>query len=121
MNYYELKRLKTNIDAQKLRVAAARAQAVSLSASIDGTPPPDGGTVYDRVGMSVGHIIIEEEKLNALYERFTKSIKAIPDEYIKTLIHCKLVKRWSWTRIAAELGGGNTGDGVRKAVVRYSW
>lgn len=119
MNYYELKRLKTNIDAQKLKVAAARDQAVSISSPSDGIP--HGGSVSDRVGMSVGQIISEEEKLNALYDQLTEGIKSIPDEYIKTLIHCKIVKGWSWTRIAYEAGGSNTGDGIRKAVVRYCW
>lgn len=119
MNYYELKRLKTNIAAQKLKVAAARDQAVSISSNPGGIP--HGGSVSDRVGMSVGQIISEEEKLNALYDQLTEGIKSIPDEYIKTLIHCKLVKGWSWNRIALEAGGGNTGNTIRMQCVRYSW
>lgn len=119
LNYYELKRIKKRIDTQKLKVAAARDQAVSLSASLDGTP--HGGAVSDRVGMSVGQIISEEEKLNALYDQLTEGIKSIPDEYIKTLIHCKLVKGWSWTRVAQEIGGNNTGNTIRMQCVRYSW
>lgn len=119
MNYYELKKIKKNIDTQKLIVAAARDKSVSISSASDGSPHCSG--VSDRVGMSVGQIIAEEEKLNELYTQLTEGIKAVPDEYIKTLIHCKLVKNWSWTRIAQEIGGNNTGDGVRMAVVRYRW
>lgn len=119
MNYYELKSIKKHIDTQKLIVAAARDKAVSINAASDGSPHSSG--VSDRVGMSVGKIIVEEEKLNALYTQLTEGIKSVPDEYIKALIHCKLVKCWSWTRIAQEVGGNNTGDGVRMTVVRYRW
>ena len=119
LNYYELKNIKKNIDTQKLKVAAARDKAVSISSTSDGSPHGCCGS--DRVGMSVGQIISEEEKLNALYTQLTEGIKSIPDEYIKTLIHCKLVKGWSWTRIAQEIGGKNTGDGIRKQCVRFCW
>lgn len=119
MTYYELKALKRRVDTQKLKVAALREQAVSVSSAADGLP--HGGQVTDKTAWSVERIISEEEKLNALYTQFTGCVKAIPDEYIKTLIHCKLVKGMSWTRIALELGGNNTGDGIRKTVVRYHW
>lgn len=119
MIYYDLKGIKKRIDAQKLKVAAARDQALSISSPPDGTP--HSTAVSDRVGMSVGQIITEEEKLNELYDQLTEGIKSIPDDYIKTLIHCKLVKGWSWTRIAQEIGGNNSGDGIRKQCVRYHW
>lgn len=119
MNYYELKNIKKRTDTQKLKVAAARDQALRISSPADNMP--QGCAVSDRVGLRVGQIITEEEKLNALYEQLTEGIKSIPDEYIKTLIHCKLVKGWSWTRIAQEVGGNNTGNGIRMTVVRYKW
>lgn len=119
MDYYELKKLRRRLDAQKLRVATARGKAVSISSGLDGMPR--GGAVSDRVGMNVGQIISEEEKLNALYEQLTEGIKSIPDEYIQTIVHCKIVKGWSWNRIAIEVGGGNSGEGIRKAVIRHSW
>lgn len=119
MNYYELKNIKKHIDTQKLIVAAVRDKAVSINAASDGSP--QGSGVSDRVGMSVGKIISEEEKLNALYTQLTEGIKSVPDEYIKVLIHCKLVKCWSWTRIAQEVGGNNTGNTIRMQCVRYRW
>lgn len=119
MNYYELKEIRRKLDAQKLKVAAARDQAVSISSATDGSP--HGSSVLDRVGMSVGQIITKEERLNELYTQLTEGIKSIPDEYIKALVHCKLVKGWSWNRIAHEAGGNNSGDGIRMAVVRYRW
>ena len=119
MTYYELKDLKRRIDTQKLKVASLRDKAVSLSQAADGLP--HGSQMSDKMSVSVGQIIVEEERLNALYDKLTGGIKSVPDEYIQTLIHCKLIKGWSWTRIALELGGGNTGDSVRKAVVRFCW
>lgn len=119
MTYYELKGIKKKIETQKLKVAAVRDKSVSISSASDGSPHCSG--VSDRVGMSVEQVILEEEKLNVLYTQLTEGIKSVPDEYIKTFIHCKLVKCWSWNRIAAEVGGNNTGDGVRKQCIRYSW
>ena len=119
LNYYELKQIKKKIDTQKLIVAAAREKSVSISSASGGML--HGGAVSDKVGMNVSEIITEEERLNRLYDQLTEGIKSIPDEYIKTLIHCKLVKGWSWTRIAQEVGGNNTGDGIRKQCIRYSW
>ena len=118
MTYYELKNIKKNIDTQKLKVAVARNKAVSISSASDGSPHCRGS---DRVGMSVGQIITEEEKLNVLYTQLTEGIKSVPDEYIKTIIHCKLVKGWSWTRIAQEIGGNNTGNTIRMQCVRFLW
>ena len=119
MTYYELKGIRKKIDAQKLKVAAVRDKSVSISSASDGSPHCSG--VSDRVGMSVGQIIAEEEKLNDLYIQLTEGIKSVPDEYIKTLIHCKLVKCWSWARIAAEVGGNNTGNTIRMQCVRFRW
>ena len=119
MTYYELKTIKRRVDTQKLKVAALREQAVSVSQAADGLP--HNGQVSDRTGVCVGMIITEEERLNTLYSKLTDGIKSVPDAYIQTLIHCKLIKGWSWTKIAMELGGNNTGDGIRKTVVRYHW
>ena len=119
VTYYELKSLKRRVDTQKLKVAALREQAVSLSQAADGLP--HGGQVSDKVGVRVGQILAEEERLNILHDKLTDGIQSVPDAYIQTLIHCKLVKDWSWTRIAMELGGNNTGDSIRMTVVRYRW
>lgn len=119
LNYYELKGIKKKIETQKLKVAAARDKSVSINAASDGSP--HGSGVSDRVVMSVEQIITKEERLNELYTQLTEGIKSIPDEYIKTLVHCKLVKGWSWNRIAHEAGGNNSGDSIRKLCVRYHW
>lgn len=119
MTYYELKTIKRRVDTQKLKVAALRDKAVSVSQAADGLP--HNGQVSDRTGVSVGQIITEEERLNALYSKLTEGIKSVPDAYIQTLIHCKLIKNWSWTKIAMELGGNNTGNTVRMQCVRYRW
>lgn len=119
MTYYELKNLKRRLDTQKLKVAALRERAVSVSCAADGLP--HGGQVSDKVGVSVGQILAEEERLNILHDKLTDGIQSVPDVYIQTLIHCKLIKNWSWTRIAMELGGGNTGNTVRMQCVRYRW
>lgn len=119
MTYYELKTIKRRVDTQKLKVAALRDKAVSVSQAADGLP--HNRQVSDRTGVSVGQIITEEERLNALYSRLTDGIKSVPDAYIQTLIHCKLIKGWSWTKIAMELGGNNTGNTVRMQCVRYRW
>lgn len=120
MTYYELKGIRKKIDAQKLKVAAARDKSMNLSCTAGGMTG-NSGHISDKTGIGVERVVLEEEKLNDLYIQLTEGIKAVPDEYIKTLIHCKLVKCWSWARIAAEVGGNNTGDGIRMTVIRYKW
>ena len=120
MTYYELKGIRKKIDAQKLKVAAARDKSMNLSCTAGGMTG-NSGHISDKTGIGVEQVILEEEKLNDLYIQLTECLKSVPDEYIKTLIHCKLVKGWSWTRIAQEIGGNNTGDSVRKQCIRYSW
>ena len=119
LTYRELKKLKEKIAAQKLKVAAARDKSVSVSHDADGIPHSAGGT--DRTSFIVGQIISEEEKLRALYSQFSAEIRLIPDEYIRDIIRCRLVKNWSWTRIAAEIGGNNSGNTIRMQVFRYKW
>lgn len=119
MTYYELKKLKRRLDTQKLRVAALRERSVSVSASADGLPRR--GQTSDKISTVVGQIIDEEKRLNDLYDKLTDGIKSVPDAYIQTLVHCKIIKGWSWTRIAMELGGNNTGNTLRMQCVRYRW
>lgn len=118
MTYRELKELKKKIKSQRLAVAVARAEAASMSSASDGLP--HGCGVCDRVGSSTVRLVAEKEKLDGLYNQLAESIRAIPDEYMRNLIRLR-VNGLSWTKIAVEVGGGNTEDGVRKTVERYSW
>ncbi len=119
MNYCELKELKRKIKIQRLIVAAAKAEAESLSSASDGMP--HGCSVSDRVGSNAVKLISEKEKLDGLYKQFADSIRAIPDEYMRNMIRARAVNNWSWTRIALAIGGNVTPDGVRMMCRRYKW
>lgn len=34
-------------------------------------------------------------------------------------IYLRFFRRWSWTKIAVDIGGGNTPDNIRRIVNRY--
>lgn len=119
MNYFDCKKLKRMIDIQRLEVAELRCRSASISVSIDGMPKASNNG--SRTERSVEKLTIEEEKLRHLERMLYSSLIAIPDEYIRKLIHLKILRGKSWNWIAIKLGGSNTGDSVRKACVRYHW
>ena len=119
MNYCELKELKRKIKIQRLIVAAAKAEAESLSSASDGMP--HGCSVSDRVGSNAVKLVAEKEKLDNLYKQFAESVRAIPNEYMRNIVRLRAVNDWSWTKIALTIGGNVTPDGVRMLCSRYKW
>lgn len=65
---------------------------------------------------------LQEHKSKCLdeIENLTKFILNIDDVYVRKICSLKYIYGVrSWSRIALEMGGGNTPDGVRKAHERY--
>lgn len=119
MNYFDCKKLKRMIDKQRLDVAELREDAVSISVSADDMPR--SGTHTSRTERAVERLAVEEARLVHLERRLHQAIVSIPDEYIRKMIRLKVCKGKSWNWIAQSMGGGNTGDSVRKICVRYKW
>ena len=54
------------------------------------------------------------EELNAM-----SYISDIYDSQLRSIFLMRFLKGYSWTKIANEIGGGNTADSVRMQVTRY--
>ena len=119
MNYFDCKRLKRMIDAQRLHVAELRESAAGIAAKADGMPK--SGAHGSKTERMVERIAVEEERLVHLEKRLYQAIVSIPDEYIRRMIRLKICKGYSWNKIAFILGGNNSGDSIRMTCVRYRW
>lgn len=119
MNYFNLKELHSRIQAQKLKVTMAEEKGMRITSSLSDIPA--GGGTSDKVADAVESAELERQKQKNLEDEFNRYITAIPDSYMQQMIIAKIKENWSWTRIAMELGGNNTGDSVRMMCTRYKW
>ena len=58
-------------------------------------------------------------KLQRQKREIMEYITSIEDSFIRQIMICRYVNLMSWTRIAMEIGGGNTPDSVRMAHDRF--
>jgi len=65
--------------------------------------------------------IIEAKHKQCLYERsrLERYISGIDDSLLRQIFTYRFVNGLPWEQVAACIGGGNTGDGCRKAVKRH--
>ena len=64
---------------------------------------------------------LEKAKVEAEREqlRLLDYIQTVPDVWVRRLMRLRFADGLTWTAVAMRAGGGNTADGVRKAVLRY--
>lgn len=94
MTYYDLKELRKQIELQRLIAATAESDEIDC----------------------------EKEKLKQLESKLQHAIDGIPNEYIKRIIYCKIIKRLTWATISAIMCSGKMSpDAIRKACRRYKW
>ena len=87
---------------------------------------PRGGGRGDRVADLAVKIADLEQKLNGLQLKLISAeaeimdfITEIDDSFIRQIIYCRFILRYSWTRTAHKIGGGNTADSCRMAYKRF--
>lgn len=55
----------------------------------------------------------------AEYNRLNRYIASVEDSFLRQILALRYVNGLSWTAVAMHMGGGNTGDSVRKAHDRF--
>ena len=116
--------LNREIEMDKRRLQELEARALPGGQTLTGMPHSSG--VTDKVGEYAAEIadlrgIIEAKHQQCLYERsrLERYISGIDDSLTRQIFTYRFVNGLPWEQVAACIGGGNTGDGCRKAVRRY--
>ena len=116
--------LNREIERDKARLDELYAQATDTSQAITGMPRVLG--VTDKVSKYAAEIadlrgIIEANIQRCYYvlNRLNRYISDVDDAHIRMIMSLRFVNGLPWRQVAASMGGNNTEDGVRKAVVRY--
>ena len=100
-------------------LADLRKHATVCSPRLDGAPRQNGVSdpTYQKTAdiMQLERRIAETKRRIAVLKSFIDNIPDAQERLIARL-HCE--RRYSWARIAAEVGGGNTEESVRKRFER---
>lgn len=120
----ETKDLLCQIEETKRRIAKLKAKATATGQTLTGMPR--GGGIADKVGDTAAEIVDEKRRLQKLlrqrktaYRRLRDYIGGVEDRHVQRMLELRYLDGHSWTAVALRIGGGNTGDAVRKACKRY--
>ena len=121
---YSLKTIQKEIEDYEAKIIELREVAEKITPSYDGMPKASG--ISDKVGKAATAIVAYTEMLeHAVQEKIEQTIKInayileIPDAQLRHIMFLRFVNGLSWVNIAMRIGGGNTGDAVRKRCNRY--
>ena len=127
MTLHELSQLywiRAEISLYEERLLRLRLNVGVGSPTYDGMPKAQSTesiTERQAVRIAEAERALEElrDKAHAEEMRLTAYIASIPDAYLRVIFTHRFVEGLTWWQVAAEMGGDNTADGVRKAVARY--
>ena len=97
--------------------------------SLVGSPLPGnshGSGVSDKVADRAeriieleNRIIAKRDEIQRLRDEAVEFIYSIPDSLTRQIVYYRCVSLMSWRRVAYEVGGNNTADGVRMIYNRF--
>ena len=116
--------LKKEIKEQQRRLAELEAAATNCSSKITGLPSGEG--ISDKVGKYAAKIadlktLLELNLEKSFYElnRLDRFIQSIEDSLLRQIMTYRFVNGYSWSKIAFQIGGNNTPDGLRIKMMRF--
>lgn len=116
--------LNREIEQIQLRITELENLATGCTSKITGMPHAPG--VVDKVSKYVAEIadlkcLLDLNLKKCFYElnRINRYIDTIDDARMRMILTLRFVNGLSWNQVAASIGGGNTEDGVKKAVYRF--
>ena len=97
--------------------------------SLVGSPLPNsshGSGISDKVADRAeriieleSRIVAKQEEIQRLRDEAVAYINGIPDSLTRQIVYYRCVSLMSWRRVAYEVGGNNTEDGVKKIYYRF--
>ena len=116
--------LKKEIKEQQRRLAELEVAATNCSSKITGLPSGEG--ISDKVGKYAAKIadlktLLELNLEKSFYElnRLDRFIQSIEDSLLRQIMVYRFVNGYSWSKIAFQIGGNNTPDGLRIKMMRF--
>lgn len=117
--------LNREIEQDKKRLAELETSATNCTTG-EITGMPHGTGNMDKLGNYAAEIadlkaLIELNIQKCWYElnRLNRYIQSVEDSFMRQILTYRYVNGLSWDQVAFNIGGRNTGDGVRKAHNRF--
>ena len=111
-------------DQRKLE-ELSRAAGAPSSSNLSGMPraPHSTDSKVERLAAEIVDLqaVIAARQIQCIHERarLERWISDIPDSLTRRVFSLRFERCMSWVQVAAQIGGGNTEDGVRQRVYRY--
>lgn len=97
-----------------------------ICSPLPSTGAASGGGYSDKVADRAERIISLEERVNAKKAEIQAArdaavafVMTIPDSLTRQIVYYRCVSLFGWRRVAYEVGGNNTPDGVRMIYSRF--
>lgn len=120
MTAKEIKRINKEISRLRAKVVRLESEAVNTAPNLSDTPVAGG--VTDKIGNAVVEIAdIQREIQNLEILRNSALNRLSRDIFEENCLFMRLSLHYSWTKIAVQVGGNNTADGIRMMCERHSW
>ncbi len=120
MTAKKIKYINKEISRLKAKVIRLESEAVNTTPRLSDTPGVGGAS--DKIGNAVTEITdIQREIQNLEILRNSALNRLSRDIFEENCLFMRLSLHYSWAKIAMQVGGNNTADGIRKICERYSW
>ena len=115
--------LNREIEHEKKRLKELEAAATDTAAKITGLPHVGGIADKTAIAAQIAEcrVILEARIAQSTveYNRLMRYINDIPDSLTRQIFTLRFVNGLNWNQVALHIGGGNTGDGVKKVCYRF--
>ena len=116
--------LKKEIRQLEQRIKELETEATGCAAKITGLP--HGTDINDKIGNYAAQIadlksLLDLNLKKCFYElnRLDRYIQSVDDPLTKQIMMYRFISGYSWGKIAFQIGGKNSIDGLKKRLYRY--
>nr|DAM46022.1 MAG TPA: Protein of unknown function (DUF722) [Bacteriophage sp.] len=120
MTAKEIKDINREITRLKAKIARIATEADNTSPKLSDLP--SAGQTSDKVGNAVVQIADIQREIQNLEIRRNAALNSLSrDDFVENCLFMHLSLRYSWAKIAVDIGGINTPDNIRKMCNRHHW
>ena len=117
---YELRKINNEIKHLKAKLIVLESKVTKTNAEL--SLAPASGGVSDKVGDLTTQIVHIKRQISELVILKETEIKRLNNDiFQENCLFMHFALNYSWTKIAMQVGGNNTGDGIRMSCERYRW